>query len=787
MKTLVSFITILFFTASAIAQKGFSGKVYNADTKEPVAGATIVLTGTNKSIVSDVNGGFTLPTKAGTTLLISSIGFNSLEVTLSAESKMNIALQPSSKDLDELVVTASRTAQRRSDAPISITKINQRTIAETKPRDILELLNKVPGVVMTDLRNEQHSMSIRQPMGSTSAYHLYMEDGIPIRTMGVFNHNALIEINIPGIQSVEVVRGPASSIYGPEAIGGSINFINPKPTALTTVKAGIQADNYGYRRYTIASTGSISKRFGYAINANKTRQRESWLANTDYDKTAITARLDYKLGAKTLLWASYTHVDYNTQASSGVDSIGFYSKKFPSATGFTYRKVYAKRLRTTLEHQWNERNASTLTMYYRNNAVLQSASHTIAWIQGRDSAVTETNDASFKSVGFIAQHNASFTFLNTKILAGVSGDFTDNRFFANPLVLNAILRPDRLSVENYTVRSNNTNVFTTNYDANINNIGAWLQTEFSPLKNLKAVIGLRYDRFSYDYNRLPTITRPMMAEGTRTFDKLIPRIGATYNMGNNMALFANFSKGFVQANLSTVFNPANPQGLDLSPATFTNYEVGGWASLAKNKLYVDVSVYRLTGRNEVIGIRQPDGSTISTSVGQTLHRGVEYGVTYNPSKELTFRISATNALHRFERFELSKRQTDVVKNVDGKTMPQSPNFIANSEITYRPKWVKGFRISAEWQRMSEWYQNQINTVKYTDRGFLRGKGISLLNMRTGYTFEGVELFVNVYNVTNELYANTATRGNSPSDRSSFNAGAPRLFNFGVQYTFTEKK
>jgi outer membrane receptor for ferric coprogen and ferric-rhodotorulic acid len=101
--------------------------------------------------------------------------------------------------------------------------------------------------------------------------------------------------------------------------------------------------------------------------------------------------------------------------------------------------------------------------------------------------------------------------------------------------------------------------------------------------------------------------------------------------------------------------------------------------------------------------------------------------------------------------------------------------------------LKGFRIAAEWQRMSEWYQNQINTVKYNDKGFLGARGISLLNMRAGFTIKGIELYINVLNVTDELYANTATRGNNPNDRSNFNPGAPRVFNFGFQYNFTAKK
>jgi outer membrane receptor protein involved in Fe transport len=418
---------------------------------------------------------------------------------------------------------------------------------------------------------------------------------------------------------------------------------------------------------------------------------------------------------------------------------------------------------------------------------LQSANHTIRWTPTRDSAETESNNSSFKSYGWVAQHNASFAWLNTKLLAGVSADFTPHRFFSNPLILNAILAPDGLSVERYTVRRNDPTVYNINYNSNINNLGAWLQTSFSPVKKLSMVMGVRYDRFSYNYDRLPTRTQPAIASGKRWYHKVIPRIGATYTISKNTMCFANYSKGFVQANLSTVFNPANPKGLDLAPATFTNYEAGCWTVLLKNKLQAEITFYTLEGRNEVVNIRQPDNSTLPTAVGQTLHRGIEYGITYNPSHQISIRLSATQALHRFEQFEISKRPSDAVKNVNGKTMPSSPNFMGNAEISYKPKWLTGFRISAEWQRMSEWYQNQVNTVKYSDKGFLGARGISLLNMRAGYSFMGIELFVNVYNVTDELYANTASRGNNASDRSTFNPGAPRIFNFGFQYSFTAKK
>jgi outer membrane receptor protein involved in Fe transport len=112
-------------------------------------------------------------------------------------------------------------------------------------------------------------------------------------------------------------------------------------------------------------------------------------------------------------------------------------------------------------------------------------------------------------------------------------------------------------------------------------------------------------------------------------------------------------------------------------------------------------------------------------------------------------------------------------------MPSSPRWTWNSELTYYPKWLPNFRTSLEWQYISGWYQNQINTIKYD--------GYNLLNFRLGYKWKGVEVYSNVMNLADALIANSASRGNNITDRSTFNPGAPRTFVFGIQYNFTGKK
>lgn len=187
----------------------------------------------------------------------------------------------------------------------------------------------------------------------------------------------------------------------------------------------------------------------------------------------------------------------------------------------------------------------------------------------------------------------------------------------------------------------------------------------------------------------------------------------------------------------------------------------------------------MTGLNELLNIRQPDNSFDYQSAGKTLHTGIEFGVTAKPNEQFWFRFGGTTTIHKFEDFEISKNPADTYKNLQGFEMPSSPKWSWNTELSYYPKWFKNFRTSLEWQHVSGWYQNQINTVRY--------EGFNLLNYRVGHKWKGLEVYSNIMNITNELFAYAATRGNNTTDRTTFNPGAPRTYVLGIQYNFVGKK
>jgi iron complex outermembrane recepter protein len=789
MKVIIMSALLFAGALSLAAQHRVTGKILDTETHEPLIGANVLVAGTFNGATTNLQGRFEVQSATSIDALeVSYVGYEK-QVIAVRQQELTIALVPSVNNLQQVVVTASREAALRTESPVAISKLSSSVIQDTKPVMLPELINKVPGVVMMNYNNEQHGMSIRQPMG-LSAYFLYLEDGMPVRPMGIFNHNALIEMNLFGISSLEVVKGPASSLYGPEAVGGAINFITHRPTAVPTARIGVQADQWGYKRFQYGGGGMITKRLGVYIGGFEARQRDAWQAYSDYDKSSVNARLDYALTDKTHLTLAFAGNEYLSDMAGSTDSIAFYSQKYVSTTDFTYRQVHSQRTRLTVRHQWTSAGDTEITLFYRDNHIRQNPNYGIRWTPGSATATGEINYNGFYSRGVMAQHRKTLPFLQTRLLTGGMADYSPTRYRAHRLDLDATLRADGKSVEKYTIAGERPDIMIAHYDAQLRNAAAYAQAEFSPVQRLRVTIGVRYDRMAFDY-----VNHLNNTEGTKAYDQVTPKAGATFDLGSGKGIYANYSQGFSPPGLTAIFrkrpssDPSAPPSFyyNLEPARFDNYEIGGWASMLNTRLYIDAAVYQMYGRKELLNIRQPDNSFDYQSAGRTLHRGVEFGITLRADDQWYIRFGGTNAVHRFEEFTLSTRDADKVKNVDGNAMPQSPSWIANMEVTFKPRIVQGLRLSAEWQRISSWYQNQVNTVKYDDRTLFGLRGVSYLNLRAGYTWKGIEVFTNVMNATDELYANNVTRGNNATDRSSYTAAAPRTIVMGIQYNILQNK
>jgi outer membrane receptor protein involved in Fe transport len=395
---------------------------------------------------------------------------------------------------------------------------------------------------------------------------------------------------------------------------------------------------------------------------------------------------------------------------------------------------------------------------YRDNSVQQNPSYRVRNSAANPSlAFGEINASSFNTYMLIAQHQQSFSFLNSKLIAGITYDNSPSRYNSNFINID---RDSRGYYINYTT----TDSVLSKYKTGINNLASYIHYEAELAKGLKATAALRYDYYHYNFvNALPPSAYTGSPSTINNFKHVSPKVGLTYNY-HGAGVYANYSEGFVPPQISDLYTGV--QVPYLGPQTFFNYEMGGWFSLLKNKLYADWSWYLLNGTNEIISVKNADGSTENQNAGKTKHTGIEYGVTYRPVNGLSLRFSAANSKHTFVNY--------VEKGIayNNNELAGGPHFIANAEVMYKPAFVKGLRLGAEWQHIGAYYMDNANTQKYN--------GFDLVNFRAGYTIQHFEVWVNAMNATNVYYSTLASKA---GNTVSYNLGDPREINVGVAYRF----
>ncbi len=681
-------------------------------------------------------------------------------------------------DLDEVLVTsASREIQKRSEVPGSIATLTARTINETKAFGIDQLVNQVPGVFMSTSRaasNEQHFMAVRSPI-STKALFLYLEDGLQIRPTSVFNHNALLEMNDISFGRVEVLKGPASSIYGSEAIGGSFNFITKKPTKDLSTSAGFQANDLGLTRYQFEVSDQVGEKLGFYLGGQFAERMDGPIEHSDYEKTAITFKTVYDINDTTQWTNVFDLVDYQSDMSGSLSEADYIAGNYESDQTFTEREAISFRVRSTIDKRWNDQNKTSFNIIARDNRMDQNPSYRVRQFRNQGQLTGfgsgEINSNQFKSFVGLIQHKTDFEFANSSLILGTTADYSPQKYVAE--TINVSVDPETGRNLDFSI---NTGDFILNYEANIFNYAGFFQYEVSPIDALKVTAALRYDAFEYDYDNLADGIVGI-DDSVDNFNNLTPKLGINYNVNSKAGFYTNYSQGFTPPQVSTLYRNRN-ELRGIKPSRYNNYEVGGYFTVP-SKLKLDAAVYVLDGNNTLITLRDENDQFFNTNAGKTRSYGIEYGITWFPIKELSLTHNGSYAQHRY--IEFFDRGVDY-SETDRET---APHLLGTSLITYRKNLNAhfGFSITAEHELVGAYntsFEGQIESEDGT-LGTATYDGHNVFNLRAGIRYKGFEIWGHALNVFDELYAARVSY-NQFRDENSYTIGNPRAFHLGVKYT-----
>ena len=669
--------------------------------------------------------------------------------------------------LGEVTVTATREGQLVAETPASVSVIKDKALREVKPTHPSEIMGQAAGVWVNVTGGEGHQTAIRQPL-TTNPVYLYLEDGIPTRSTGFFNHNALYEVNLPMAGGIEITKGPGSALYGSDAIGGVVNVLTRKPPTEPEAEASVEAGSYGWGR--VLLTGGAA--FGnHAVRADlNVSHTDGWRDKTAYDRQSGTLRWDAGIGDDATLKtvATFSNIDQQTAGSSAISLNDYQNNPRANYTPISLRRVQAFRLSSAYEREQGD-SLLSITPYYRNDSMDLLAN----WSLGYDPTIYTTENQSF---GALIKYRQDFAPMRARLIIGLDLDRSPGSRVENAITTTGTGSGYTRLYTGYTMGER---VY--DYDVTYQGVAPYMHGEISPLEALRVTAGLRYDLVSYHYaNRLGSA--PVLAGGRYygqvadtdiDYHHLSPKLGATYAFSKTLNAFAAYNHAFRTPSEGQLFRPAAAStaaaamvaadaARQLKPIKVDSYEIG-LRGQASPRVNYELSLYYMSKKDDILGSKDPlTNASTSTNAGKTEHRGIELGLGAALGGRWRLDTALSYAKHTYTNW--------LTKDGDfsGKEMALAPRSIGNTRLTWGD--AASGMAQLEWLHFGSWYSNDTDTVKYG--------GHDLFNLRGTYPLaRDVSLFGNVHNLADKRYAEST---GVSSGNATFAPGLPRTFTVGLQ-------
>lgn len=281
------------------------GKIIDEAKKEALAGVNVTIKGSTEGAITDVDGNFELSTTRSLplTLVVTYIGYSTKEIQITDSVTIGIKLREESNIINEVVVSASRVSEKILQSPVSIEKLDNTAIKQSAAPSFFDALENLKGVQMTTLSIGFKVPNTRGFANTTNSRFLQLVDGADTQSPGIGAPIAnTIGPSELDVQSVELIPGAASAIYGMNAING-VSYISTKDPFLHKgisiyQKVGINHINDPYASVkpitetAIRIDNTIKDRFAYKINVSFFKAYD-WIAN---DQTDLNTTANAKLG-----------------------------------------------------------------------------------------------------------------------------------------------------------------------------------------------------------------------------------------------------------------------------------------------------------------------------------------------------------------------------------------------------------------------------------------------------------------------------------------------------------
>ncbi|NAY91945.1 TonB-dependent receptor [Muricauda sp. JGD-17] len=315
-------ISLMLFGVFSYAQTTVQGSVVDEDNN-PIPGANVVLVGKAEGTTTDFDGNFTFNTSEQPPfqLRFTSIGFSDFITDVTSNNQtLNITLSEASTILDEIVISASRTPERIFESPVSVERFGLNDIKKTTAESFYGGLQNLKGVDINTNSLTFQSINTRGFATFANNRFLQLVDGMDNSAPGLnFVLGNLVGMSELDVQSVEILPGASSALYGAGAFNG-ILFMNSKnPFDFQGISA------YGKTGITSQEAAGDNNYYDFGIRA----------AHAFSDKLAVKANLSFLKGED---WHATSLVDVNNPGADrtdpGYDGLNVYGDEVADVIDF---------------------------------------------------------------------------------------------------------------------------------------------------------------------------------------------------------------------------------------------------------------------------------------------------------------------------------------------------------------------------------------------------------------------------------------------------------------------
>ncbi|MBT0664252.1 TonB-dependent receptor [Geobacter pelophilus] len=662
------------------------------------------------------------------------------------------------QQLDDVVVTATRTERKTEEVAAGVSVVGKEEIQNSRMFGIKEALTGLSGVQSETKNGGYDSRLIIRGAGLKARYGvreiMVLLDGVPITDPDGLSRFDFIDTQL--VERIDVVKGPNSTMYGANAAGGVVNIISRNPfEEIKSLKIGYGSENTQmYNLIYGTSFGST-----YVTVAGSRKSTDSWRAWNKFDTSQTSLKIGHLLDEKTSIDFNFSYTDANIQLPGTLTKSQFDSDisqltSEPWRHSGRYSEIYFTNLK--LEKEIGDFKLKPL-VYFQHwqhyHPVTGAINDGSADIYGSDIQVDWKHHLlglpGVLTSGVSAQvdtpNGKKYTFRDVRTLP--TGRITATLSDAS----GSLMQSDDDTVAKW---------------------GVYAQESLQPSQSWIVDIGVRFDqvRFDlssdlfqeFDYASGRYVANRQQIGVDKAFNYVSPRIGAVYKVNDSLNLYGTIATGFQTPQSSELSDNPN-----LDPATTINYEVGAKSRFSGGHS-IDLSLFYMDVSDEIVQTYLVGGATTYSNAGSTIKKGIELSGKYQALTSLYLGGTYTYSDFSYDSFQ--EPVQGQLLNRSGNRLPYIPEHQYNLYAFY--KHPSGFKAKLDTYSWGSYFVDNANSEKYDGYEFLT-------NLLVGYEDKHWDITFDVNNLFDKHYAMEVTKDTA----TRYRPGAPITYFGKISYKF----